>query len=701
MTGTAKGSIALYTEVGTLIAPNGNGQVTATILAGVFNDIIASYPNTTDGLGGYSSIGTVTGGTWNGSNIDLAHGGTNASLVASVGGIFYSTAGAGAILAGTATAQQMLMSGANAAPSWSTTTWPATLAANRILYSSATNIVSSLPTANGGIVNTSAAGVPSVTATPLLGVPGSIGGTLALAGSASGTMTLAASATAGSVTFTFPSAAGTSGQLMQASGGGVLNWTTSAFPSGSVAAYSLLYASSANTWAALATNGGGILNTNSGGIPSVTASPVIGLTGTVGGSIGLNGLTSGLATISVKAAAGTTAFTLPVGNGVAGNPLVGDGAGNLSYTSALALGANGGTGGSVTLNGSTSGAAVIGTNATAGTTTFTLPVGNGTSGQILQTDGSGNTTWAAPIIQSPPQGRLTLTTGTPVMNATVNAANTIYYTPYIGNIIPLWNGSTFIYTTFTEISNALGSTGPGGGPGVTASNNVYDLFVFNNGGTPTLNRGVPWTSSTNRGTGAGTTQLTRVNGILVNQQTMTGLAAGYGTYVGTFATDPADTGVTWNIGSNNTAGQLNLWNAYNRASGLATVTDTQAAYTYSTSTIRQSGGSAYNDIAFVVGLQEDAVVASLSTVQSLLAYVTNVPYTNVGIGLNSTTTFAGPYQRVSNGSAYVSVLSASSTLTVFPQLGKSVIYSVEQGDGTHLNTFNNTSNNTLTLTVRS
>jgi hypothetical protein len=50
--------------------------------------------------------------------LSLALGGTNAALAASNGGIFYSTASAGAILAGTATAKLPLLSGATAAPTW-------------------------------------------------------------------------------------------------------------------------------------------------------------------------------------------------------------------------------------------------------------------------------------------------------------------------------------------------------------------------------------------------------------------------------------------------------------------------------------------------------------------------------------------------------------------------------------------------------
>jgi len=50
--------------------------------------------------------------------------------------------------------------------------------------------------------------------------------------------------------------------------------------------------------------------------------------------------------------------------------------------------------GTATFNGSTSGTVAFKAPAIAGTTTFTLPSGNGTSGYVLVTDGLGNTSWA-------------------------------------------------------------------------------------------------------------------------------------------------------------------------------------------------------------------------------------------------------------------------------------------------------------------
>jgi hypothetical protein len=49
----------------------------------------------------------------------------------------------------------------------------------------------------------------------------------------------------------------------------------------------------------------------------------------------------------------------------------------------------------VKLNGSTSGYVELSAPATAGNNTLTLPTSNGTSGQVLRTDGSGNLSWVS------------------------------------------------------------------------------------------------------------------------------------------------------------------------------------------------------------------------------------------------------------------------------------------------------------------
>jgi len=108
------------------------------------------------GQASITTLGTITTGTWHGSIIDLSHGGTNANLVASNGGIVYSNATQMQVLAGTATANQIILSGSNAAPSWSTATYPATVNANDALYANGANTIThgTLPVPSGGTGNT-------------------------------------------------------------------------------------------------------------------------------------------------------------------------------------------------------------------------------------------------------------------------------------------------------------------------------------------------------------------------------------------------------------------------------------------------------------------------------------------------------------------------------------------------------------------
>lgn len=171
---------------------------------------------------------------WTG-QLGLTRGGTAASLTADNGGIVYSTASALAILASTATAGKHLQSGSSAAPSWTTATfpstatgtgtilradgtnwvattatYPATTTINRILYSSANNTISEIPTTNGGMLNANSSGVPSMTITPVLGVAGTSVGTLEFANATSGTIKLSpVTGALGSAVLTLPAATDT------------------------------------------------------------------------------------------------------------------------------------------------------------------------------------------------------------------------------------------------------------------------------------------------------------------------------------------------------------------------------------------------------------------------------------------------------------------------------------------------------------
>ncbi len=91
----------------------------------------------------------------------LTNGGSGAALTASNGGIVYSNASTMAILAGTATANQVLLSGASTTPAWSTATYPPTTTINQLLYSSSANVIAGVTAVNSGALVSTSAGVPT------------------------------------------------------------------------------------------------------------------------------------------------------------------------------------------------------------------------------------------------------------------------------------------------------------------------------------------------------------------------------------------------------------------------------------------------------------------------------------------------------------------------------------------------------------
>ena len=173
----------LATTAGTINSITGTAlQIDVTAGVNPVISIDAGYVGQTS----ITTLGTIGTGTWAGTSIALNHGGTNAALTASNGGIFYSSATAGAILAGTATANQVLLSGSSTTPAWSTATYPPTTTANQILYSSSANTIAGLATANSGALITSAGGVPSISST----LPSAVQGNITAVGAlASGSLT--------------------------------------------------------------------------------------------------------------------------------------------------------------------------------------------------------------------------------------------------------------------------------------------------------------------------------------------------------------------------------------------------------------------------------------------------------------------------------------------------------------------------------
>jgi hypothetical protein len=131
------------------------------------------------GTTGLTTSGSVSTLSLTGT-LKLVNGGTNASLTASNGGIVWSNATQMQILAGTATAGQILISGASATPSWlaaggggtlvrsvgtawaaSTTTLANSFSINTIVYAASANNLSGLATVNSASLSTTSTGVPT------------------------------------------------------------------------------------------------------------------------------------------------------------------------------------------------------------------------------------------------------------------------------------------------------------------------------------------------------------------------------------------------------------------------------------------------------------------------------------------------------------------------------------------------------------
>lgn len=219
-----------------------------------------------------------------------------------------------------------------------------------------------------------------------------------------------------------------------------------------------------------------------------------------------------------------------------------------------------------------------------------------------------------------PQGRLTLTSGTPVMTTGLSAATTIYYACYTGNIVPVGSSPTNLTIGSCNISMGLAAANH-------LSGSVYDIFGVNNAGTLTLCTGPAWTSTTGRGTGAGTTELTQTNGGLwTNANSMTNcyggaagttnygaVSANAGTYLGSFyATANGQTEMQFapTPAAGGTNNFLALYNAYNRVLTRSMSRDSTASWTYNSATWRSANNSASNRITWLDGLQQSSVVAS-------------------------------------------------------------------------------------------
>ena len=295
-------------------------------------------------------------------------------------------------------------------------------------------------------------------------------------------------------------------------------------------------------------------------------------------------------------------------------------------------------------------------SATAGGVTATAPANARSVGQALSTTSIAINIASAWILDAGQNlntmdGRLTLTTALPVTVADVTAAATIYYTPYKGNRVTLFDGSRWKAYSFSELSLTATCT----------ASNMYDIWVYDNAGTLTL-ESLIWTNTTTRATA-----LVLQNGVNVKTGATTRR------YVGSFyctATNQTEDSFARRM----------LWNYYNRVRRPMRVLEATDTWTYGTTTYRQANAAATNQLDFVVGVAEVELHAEVQVGGTADTINDDVV---IAIGLDSTTTPATGNLRTNVGEAVVGAdVILRSVLDTYPTVGRHIAVWLELADAT-------------------
>lgn len=206
------------------------------------------------------------------------------------------------------------------------------------------------------------------------------------------------------------------------------------------------------------------------------------------------------------------------------------------------------------------------------------------------------------------EGRLTLTAGTPVTTADVSAATSVYFEPYIGNRIALYDGTTWNIRTFAALTLPLA--------GLTASK-PYDVFAYDNSGTVTL-EALVWTNTTTRATA-----LTMQDGVLSKTGAVTRRFLG-SIYINATGGQTDDTQAKRYVN-----------NYRNKVTKSLRAVDSTDSWTYTTAVWRQANNSAANQIDVMQGWAEDTLDLTLLSLAINSAGGARI---SCGIGEDSTST---------------------------------------------------------------
>lgn len=262
------------------------------------------------------------------------------------------------------------------------------------------------------------------------------------------------------------------------------------------------------------------------------------------------------------------------------------------------------------------------------------------------------------------QFRLTLESGVPVSTSDQTSKTNVYWTPYNGNRVTIFNGTYWRTYTSTELTLALGT--------LTSGKN-YDVFVYDNAGTLTLELSSAWTSDTARNDA-----LTTQDGVYVKSGATTRLHLGKLRTTSTTTTQTTRGGSTTQVG-----GKWFLENRYNRVPIELNVIDTADTWNYTTNTWRVSNGATapLNCVEFLAGDTYEAVDAVAASVVVLAS--NSARAAQAGVGVNSSTAPSGLRGATYNASASGMAAPSEGKWRGQPRLGYNFLSWLEKGaDGT-------------------
>lgn len=199
-------------------------------------------------------------------------------------------------------------------------------------------------------------------------------------------------------------------------------------------------------------------------------------------------------------------------------------------------------------------------------------VDNPTTKRIDVSLGGGGGSGGAPSVAD---GRLTASFNQAYPSDDIVGASTLYYLPYVGGYIGLWNGSSWDIVDFTTVTPTLTLSG-------LANNTNYDVFIYNNGGTPTLELSAAWSGN------ASNDIIGRLNGIAVKTADPTRRC------IGTIRTTSTTT-------VEDSRSKRYVWNLNNQVPRPLAVIDSTDSWNYTAAAWRQSNANTANAFDFVWG----------------------------------------------------------------------------------------------------